>query len=103
MNEPAATASFYYYPGSASIQPDGTIEVQASWYESCSHSSGAALIKPGNANYAFWRWLVENAQLFPQLTNENMATAREAFEKTRVATAAEMERKVDPDHGLPDA
>jgi hypothetical protein len=73
-----ATSSFYY-PSLAQIAPDGSFAIQASWWDNGGHTSGALLIEPDHSDYEFSRWLVANVRLFPQVNDENVAAAREAF------------------------
>jgi hypothetical protein len=69
----------FYYPGSSAVRPDGILEVPASWWDSGSHSSGMLLVSPEDPDYPLWRWLTNEPERFPQVSDENMAMVREAF------------------------
>jgi hypothetical protein len=82
------------------VDTEGTIVVPGTSNNGEQTISGVLFIKPDEQGYEFWRWVVANRELFPEINNENAAAVVEAFEQLRIAE--ESERKVAPDHGLPD-
>lgn len=55
--------SIRYWTEWSEIGDDGTIYVKSTWIDSESHSTRLYEIPTDNPDYAFWKWLISNAEL----------------------------------------
>ena len=68
----------HYWPESAEVQADGTINIRITgWEPGRGHWGGSCKIKLESPEYDFWRWVVENKVRWPNsFTNADLPSMR---------------------------
>jgi hypothetical protein len=94
------TLGTWYFVNMASMHSDGTILVPATSSNGEHTLGGMTIVEPDDPNYELWQWVLANRERLPEINPNNATAVYEAFLKSQ--TVEKMERRVAPDHGLPD-
>ncbi len=71
----------WYWPHWYHFEVDGTLSIKISIYQHFGHGTGEMQMKPGNAEYAFWSWLVEQKAYHRPVQDSELPGIREEWSR----------------------
>jgi len=77
----------WYWPHWHHFEVDGTLSIKISIYQHFGHGTGEMQMKPGNAEYAFWSWLVEQKAYHRPVQDSELPGLREEWSRREISGA----------------
>lgn len=79
MDDGEVEITYFYHPSRECLGQDGSIHIDMGFYGKVEMGCGAQVSQPGDADYEFWRWLVNHADFQRMVNGEELIEAQQLF------------------------